>query len=580
MPVDQTGENILFVMDGEYVEAHVQIQYEGEAERFAWVVPIQAEPEVTVGSEVLFDNLLNSTVPNYLTTTTFESCTVSTGAGFTGVGGSGSFTTTGTATSTSGTGGPVILFQETVGTFDVTVLQSGDATEVTDWLIENDYELAPEAPAILEDYVNLGHVFAAIKLTAGADVDTIHPLVFRYPGTEPCVPLKLTAVAAKNDMAVRAFFLGDDRVYPSNYRHVEFNPVRLDWVLNGSNYTSVVSRAVDEPVADGQAFITEYAGPSSAVPTSNIYNTSWDADALRGLDATEIFGVLNSQGVLSCNSFQCNFVHPQILPLLRKHLPPPDGWTDVEFYMCVASGGQSVTTTGTADTTCLTEALQLDFDAEGFADDYDGQIVEPGLHAVDLLSEWPYLTRMFTTIDPDEMTVDPIFQASPQLSLGVSQARRATQYVECAGDRTVTLPDQREVSLVGTTWPLFSSAMPYAERIEELNDDGELVVLVDNTDLINDELAQWNALAMGDTAPNDVDGGSNGGSSSSTDGQAGADGTGGNETDGTDPEGRAENGTGGGGCSCQVPGGRPADALLLGSLLALAVAGARRRRYT
>ncbi len=27
MPVDQTGENILFVMDGTTVEAHVQIQY-------------------------------------------------------------------------------------------------------------------------------------------------------------------------------------------------------------------------------------------------------------------------------------------------------------------------------------------------------------------------------------------------------------------------------------------------------------------------------------------------------------------------------------------------------------------------
>ncbi|HEY3236040.1 MAG TPA: hypothetical protein VGJ84_15090, partial [Polyangiaceae bacterium] len=29
MPVDQSGENILFVMNGNTVEAHIQIQYQG-----------------------------------------------------------------------------------------------------------------------------------------------------------------------------------------------------------------------------------------------------------------------------------------------------------------------------------------------------------------------------------------------------------------------------------------------------------------------------------------------------------------------------------------------------------------------
>jgi hypothetical protein len=187
MPVDQTGENILFVMDGDYVEAHVQIQYEGEAQNFAWVVPMQAIPEVTAGSQPLFDALLNSTVPNYLTTTTFETCGAANSVSSTS--GAGTFTAATDGSGGTGGGGPTIVFQETVGLYEVTVLESGDATEVTDWLIENDYELAAEAPAILEDYVNLNYVFAAIKLTAGADVDEIHPLVFRYQGTDHCVPL-------------------------------------------------------------------------------------------------------------------------------------------------------------------------------------------------------------------------------------------------------------------------------------------------------------------------------------------------------------------------------------------------------
>jgi hypothetical protein len=65
MPVDQKGENILFVTDGTTVEAHVQIQYKGDPSRFAWIVPMPAVPVVTVGSELLFTNLLQATVPSY-----------------------------------------------------------------------------------------------------------------------------------------------------------------------------------------------------------------------------------------------------------------------------------------------------------------------------------------------------------------------------------------------------------------------------------------------------------------------------------------------------------------------------------
>ena len=53
MPVDQSGEDILFVLDGQEVEVHIRIQYEGDAERFAWVVPLQGIPEVSVGSELV-----------------------------------------------------------------------------------------------------------------------------------------------------------------------------------------------------------------------------------------------------------------------------------------------------------------------------------------------------------------------------------------------------------------------------------------------------------------------------------------------------------------------------------------------
>src|SRR5258708_1218223 len=65
MPVDQKGENVLFVVSQGQVEAHIQIQYKGDAARFAWVLPLPAIPEIEVGSEALFQNLLAATVPRF-----------------------------------------------------------------------------------------------------------------------------------------------------------------------------------------------------------------------------------------------------------------------------------------------------------------------------------------------------------------------------------------------------------------------------------------------------------------------------------------------------------------------------------
>ena len=72
MPVDQSGEDILFVLDGQEVEVHIRIQYEGDAERFAWVVPLQGIPEVSVGSEPLFQALSQTTAPSWDVSTQYD----------------------------------------------------------------------------------------------------------------------------------------------------------------------------------------------------------------------------------------------------------------------------------------------------------------------------------------------------------------------------------------------------------------------------------------------------------------------------------------------------------------------------
>jgi hypothetical protein len=475
MPVDQTGENVLFVMDGQIVEAHIQIQYQGTAAKFAWLIPLQALPEFEVGSQLLFNALLQSTVPSYGFSTQTDQCDQRNQRGFSndesasGAGGSGG----------GSAGGPNVVMKEVVGAYDVTVLQGGTADEVSTWLSTNGYQSIPNAPAILQDYVQKGFLFAAIKLVGGADTNEIHPIVIRYQGDQPCVPLKLTAVAAVEDMGVRTFFLGDGRVVPSNYKHVTLNSVRIDWLGLGQNYSQVVSRAADSPVANGRAFVTEYAGPNTLSPVS-VSNPSWNSSVFTSIDPVRVIDELGLQGLVQCFSgASCQYSHPLILPILQKYLPRPAGISEEQFYGCLSCYQAEIDTTA--------------WNGPAFAQELEDRIVVPGRHAADLIAQNPYLTRMFTLISPAEMSLDPEFHERADLP-DVALPALATRRVLCDGRSVFLLPDGRQVALPpnATAWPAFDETMPWASTVEEIPAEGDPIVLVDNRPKVVSELSQYN----------------------------------------------------------------------------------------
>ena len=491
MPVDQTGENILFHIGENSVEAHIQIQIDPDtpAEQFAWVIPVAALPEFEVGSQILFDNILAGSVPTYGRTFSSDQCAPppdqNGGDSF------GSSGLTGAAGETGGDegepGGPEVVFQGSVGAFEISVLNGGTVEGVMQWLADNGYQQDPAAEPILAEYLEEEFLFVALRLGVEAGVEDVHPIVIRYEGVEPCVPIRLTRIAAADDMDIRTFFLGDARVVPINYRHVLVNPLMIDWINDGVNYKEVITMAVDAQEADGNAFVTEYAGTSDVIRLDNVYNEAWQSVEYMAYPDSPV-GVMDelfADNLYYCDNdweFTCYGLHPLIEPLVAEYIPVPAGVDRVDFYMNMINYVDQIDLTA--------------WDAEAFATALEDRIFQPGKNARDLVNANPYLTRMYTTISPSEMNADPMFRANATLP-DVDNIRQATQRTLCDGSRLMTLPDGREIFFPASedfVWPEFPEEMPWEEDVDQENmaENAPLINLTDNTQKIDDLLDEYN----------------------------------------------------------------------------------------
>src|SRR5690606_27444249 len=76
MPVNQTGETIIFAVDGDQIEAHIRIEFDPDsgAERFAWLIPLPAAPEFGVSSQTFFERMELATVPVFSFSSSTASC--------------------------------------------------------------------------------------------------------------------------------------------------------------------------------------------------------------------------------------------------------------------------------------------------------------------------------------------------------------------------------------------------------------------------------------------------------------------------------------------------------------------------
>ncbi len=489
-PVEQTAERILFAKNSDdTITAIIEIQYQGPSEKFGWLLPMPGTPKVNVSAQAALDAIDTATSPQYYLEYEYGECQFPEleEADFAGD------DIAPASPAPSGPDGIEVLDQGTAGPYDYVIISADPGLEepaqvAVDWLVEAGYDVGDIGADVLRPYLAEGLNLVAFRLTKGNDVGSIRPVMLTYEGTQPSIPIRPTQVAAADDMGIRVFVLGEERAVSDNYLSLELNESRINWFSWQSNYDEVVSAAADE--AGGHGFVTEYAGA-----TDDVGDAIWtDEMATRWAELQQFDG----DGIDLMMEARWPFrTYEGFRRAVEAATTLPQGVTIDEF----ASNPRGY------------EGVEVD--KQVFLDTLDEDVVKPLQQAQELVDSFPYLSRLYTTLSPEEMVLDPSFVFNPDLD-EVSNVHTATIKYECDSEHpyyweapwTISLPDGNTVSGMGEgNWLAEVDDLPAAATIAQLGSSEEGEVIMDNRPEIQGMLEQMPPAGVDDDPTKPDDGG-------------------------------------------------------------------------
>lgn len=408
-PIEQAGETLVYGLEEDgTVTMAIQIRYAGDDDDFAWILPVTAPPEISLGTDALFDGLHAATRPIFQTrevvegtcrstprcvtsdcATIYESpgcgASSSSGGGWTGdyVDASPALVQDAAPVADAGVAGGVTIFSRgPIGPYETVVLGATTAREVVDWLLTNGYDVPDSSLPLLEDYATTGHVFVALRLRSNVETRIIRPIVLRIPTTEPCLPIRLTSIATVPGMPITAFFLGRERVTSINYSTATIDTTDGAFYGGARQWNDAVRTEVSR--LGGRAFATDYAGRNPAL-------------SLTLPEVTDLASVMDPSTYLRELAARGYSGDARLLELLEGYVVPPVGREARSYFNCLFA--QTVEECG----------APVSFDPIGLTERIDAEITVPRREADELVHRHPYLTRLYTAMNADEMTADPLF---------------------------------------------------------------------------------------------------------------------------------------------------------------------------
>jgi hypothetical protein len=445
-PVNQVAERIVFAQDGDNrYQMHVQIQYQGPPQQFSWMLPVPKDTEFSLSLPKLFSTLDTQFAPVFTITREAANDCSSIFDIFDADKSASDFI----QYAPDEEGSAEVLSRENIGPYEKVTLQADSVEILTTWLTDNGYQVPDRAQEVLSPYIE-NYVFIAIKLLEGKDTGDIQPVSLHFSSPKPSIPIIPTSVAANPDMGMIVNILGSQKAIPSNYALVEINEALIDWFSQGSNYSDVVSHAIDES-PNGQGFTIDYAGAHASNPFEfdplfpesdlNVLREVSTVNDLR-MDVDVLMGLLIDESDLEF--IDTNSVHYLASKIFEDEYKRQIGDYD-SFYSCIFQQASQ----GLGQESECDMIFNTAIDGAIIAERIQFEVNDVIVNLQNIFNNNPYLTRLYTTLSANEMTLDPEFSFNPDITSDVSNRRNATVYFDCESgeDLYIRLSNGNEVDL-------------------------------------------------------------------------------------------------------------------------------------
>ncbi len=502
-PVNQVAERILFAKDGSnQYQMHVQIQYEGPPQGFSWMLPVPRNTEFALSTPSIFSALDAQFAPIFSTVAISNREGCDNRSFPSSVNDSFGGQSTGNPEEN---GGVQVLSREKVGPYEKVSLNAESVTDLITWLTENNYQVPPRSEEVLSPYIG-NYDFIAIKLLEGKDAGDIRPVALSFSSPTPAIPLRPTSVAANPDMGIIVNILADMKAIPSNYSLVEINEATIDWINNGSNYADVVSQAIDES-PNGQGFTTDFAG----LHNNNIFINNINESQITGLEEVRTLGDLIDQSV---GQGYPNFIDlwmsfdvelSKIFDSEYEKLNAAQSFTDI-YYQCYQYD-YNINAVQFQDTEECNAFKEYALDGAALKERILSEYIDVNQNVIRLVGQNPYLTRLYTTLSADEMTVDPVFSFNMDMQTDVSRNRSADLIYDCDTNENlyIRLSNGIEINLVDGQNPativrqngetVRGQDQVGASLISRPLESGQPEVIQNNEEVISNQFPSKNGIA-------------------------------------------------------------------------------------
>ena len=272
---------------GNYTEHLIlSVSFEGDAEDFAWVVPVPDQPEIAVSDPELFWELSDFTATEAPR-------------------GGGGFGCLFYGAAPGNQDGVDVIEEEVVGPYATAILSATNATALADWLNANGYIFPEDGEEIISEYIEKEWYFVATKINA-MDEDTgyalaegdIEPIVLSFASEEIVYPLRITSLSATKSQ-VLLYVLTDHIMVPDQYPlHIgygnwEDNAFTIEFGNNVSvedlpEYYEILPELVSTYLPGDEFYLTKLRGSISADQMVDIQLVSYEeGDSLDSLTETE-----------------------------------------------------------------------------------------------------------------------------------------------------------------------------------------------------------------------------------------------------------------------------------------------------